>query len=124
MEEKESGRRDLQQRTRAFAVRIVRLFVALARNNVAAQGLGKQALRSGTSVGAQYREACRARSRAEFTSKIDACLQELEETRYWFELLVESDIIPEKRLKPLMDEARELTAILTASARTAKRVNG
>jgi four helix bundle protein len=123
MEENEGSRRDLQVRTKAFAVRVVRLFVALAKNDAAAQVLGKQALRSGTSVGAQYREACRARSRAEFTSKIDACLQELEETRYWFDLLVESQIIPEKRLKPLMDEARELTAILTASARTAKRVN-
>ena len=117
----EATRHDLQERTKAFALRIVRMFASLTKNDVAAQVLGKQVLRSGTSVGAQYREACRSRSRAEFVSKVDSCLQEIEETRYWLDLLVESEIVSEKRLQPLMDEARELTAILTASSRTAKR---
>jgi four helix bundle protein len=111
---------DLKERTKRFALRIIRLYGAIAKNDVAAQVIGKQLLRSGTSVGAQYREGTRARSRAEFLSKVEASLQELEETRYWFELLVESGTMSEKRLQPLAEEARELTAMLTASAKTAK----
>jgi four helix bundle protein len=111
---------ELYTRTKAFAVRVVRLFQALPKGDMTAQVLGKQLLRSGTSVGAQYREANRARSRAEFLSKIEACLQELEETQYWFELLIEAKIIPEKRLQSLLDEAGQLTAMLTASAKTSK----
>jgi four helix bundle protein len=81
--------RDLKTRTKQFALRIIRLYKALP-NTVEAQVIGKQVLRSGTSVGAQYREATRARSDAEFISKIESGLQELEETIYWLELLVES----------------------------------
>ena len=112
--------RDLGFRTKAFAVRVIRLYAALPKSDAAAQVIGKQLLRSGTSVGARYREAARARSRAEFVSKIESCLQEIEETRYWFELLVEVEIVPEKRMKALADEAAEITAMLTASARTSK----
>ena len=86
-----------------------------------AQVLGKQVLRSGTSVGAHYREAIRARSPAEFVSKIEAALQELEETIYWFELLTEVGIVKDSRLTNLRQEAEELTAILVASVRTAKK---
>jgi len=111
----------LLERTKAFAVRVVRLYIAIKKGDLAAQVLGKQVLRSGTSVGAQYREATRARSRAEFISKIEACLQELEETRYWFELLIETDLINRKRLEPLMTESTELVAMLTATARTSKQ---
>jgi four helix bundle protein len=111
---------DLRMRTKAFALRIVRLFVALP-EKAAAQVLGKQLLRSGTSVGAHYREACRARSSAEFISKIEGGLQELEETVYWLELLSESEIVPPARLGNLLAEANELTAMLVASARTAKQ---
>ena len=81
---------DLKQRTKAFALRVIRLYSALARNNTVAQVLGKQVLRSGTSVGANYREACRGRSKSEFISKIGDCLKEIEETEYWLELLVDS----------------------------------
>lgn len=77
-------------------------------------------LRSGTSVGAHYREAMRARSSPEFISKIEGGLQELEETSYWLELLVESGIVPETKLAAMLREADELTAMLVASARTAK----
>ncbi len=112
-------RRDLQLRTKAFALRVVRLFVALPKT-VEAQVLGKQVLRSGTSVGAHYREAMRARSVAEFVSKVEGGLQELEETAYWLELLVESNIVAETKLASLLKEANELTAMLVASARTAK----
>jgi len=83
--------------------------------------LGRQLLRSGTSVGAHYREAVRARSTAEFVSKIEGGLQELEETVYWLELLEESGIVPLARLSDLSQEAEELTAILVSSVKTAKK---
>ena len=82
--------------------------------------LGRQLLRSGTSVGAHYREACRARSIAEFVSKMEGALQELDETQYWIELLIESNNVPAKRLMPLMEETEELLAILVASVKTSK----
>ena len=84
-------------------------------------GLGKQVLRSGTSVGAHYREAVRARSVAEFVSKIEGGLQELEETLYWLELLVDSGIVSETRLEDLRKEADELIAMFVSSVKTAKR---
>jgi four helix bundle protein len=111
---------DLRERTKAFALRIVRLYCALPKTSLA-QVLGKQVLRSGTSVGAQYREACRARSTAEFISKIESSLQELDEASYWLELLVESDTVPAARMANLRNEADELTAILPSSAMTAKK---
>ena len=83
--------------------------------------MGKQLLRSGTSVGAHYREAVRSRSDAEFISKIEGGLQELEESVYWMELLVESGIIKTERLEELMKEADELTAILVTSVKTMKQ---
>lgn len=110
---------DLKVRTKQFAPRVVRLFAALP-GGVAAQTLGKQVLRSGTSVGAHYREACRARSDAEFISKIEGGLQELEETTYWLELLVEGEFLPAARVADLRHEADELQAILTASVKTVK----
>jgi four helix bundle protein len=112
--------RDLRERTKAFALRIVRLYSSLPKTGLA-QVLGRQVLRSGTSVGAQYREACRARSTAEFISKIESGLQELEETAYWLELLSDSGVVPAKRLASLQQEADELTAILASSAMTAKK---
>jgi len=112
---------DLADRTKRFAIRIVRLYCSLSKSDSAAQVIGKQLLRSGTSVGAQYREAVRARSTAEFLSKIQSGLQELEETRYWLELLIEAELIPDKKLSPLLEESSELIAILVASTNTAKR---
>lgn len=113
---------DLRARTKAFALRILRLYVALPKSPQA-QVLGKQVLRSGTSVGAQYREATRARSSAEFISKIESALQELEETIYWLELLADGGIVQQRKLGPLLREAEELTAIFVASAKTAKKRN-
>ena len=110
---------DLKQRTKAFALRIIRLYSALP-NNTVAQVLGKQILRSGTSVGAHYREAHRARSTAEFVSKLNGGLQELEETAYWLELLAESGTIELRRLHPLTQETDELTAILVTLIKNAK----
>src|ERR1700682_5539542 len=111
---------DLKQRTKRFALRVIRLYVALPKTTEA-QVIGRQVLRSGTSVGAHYREATRARSAAEFISKIEAGLQELEETGYWIELLGESRIVPESRLRSLRGEVEELTAILVSCLKTAKK---
>jgi four helix bundle protein len=111
---------ELRERTTEFALRIIRLYAALPKNSVA-QILGKQVLRSGTSVGAQYREARRARSKPEFVSKIGGALQELEETSYWLELLVRGNVILAKRLADLREETDELTDIFFSSIRTAKK---
>jgi four helix bundle protein len=99
---------------------IVRLYAALHTSTVA-QVLGRQMLRSGTSVGAHHREATRARSAAEFISKLEGGLQELEETRYWLELLGEASVVAAERVAPIQHEAAELAAMMTASAKTAKR---
>jgi four helix bundle protein len=110
---------DLSSRTRAFAVAIIRFHSELPRT-AEAQVIARQLLRSGTSVGAHYREATRARSDAEFISKLEGGLQELEETRYWIELLRDADIIPWPRLVDLDAEADQLTAIFVTIARNRK----
>ena len=108
--------KDLRSRTKAFALRIIALYETLPRSG-SAQVLGHQVLRSGTSVGANYREACRARSNAEFVSKVGDSLKELEETSYWLELLVDSGAVNPKKLALLLDETSQLTAILTSIAK-------
>ena len=110
---------DLKLRTKEFAMRVVRLYCALPKTTVA-QVLGKQVLRAGTSVGAHYREAMRARSDAEFVSKLEGALQELEETEYWLELLTESGIASSRRLEGLARECDELIAIFTACTKNVK----
>ena len=112
---------DLRKRTKDFALRIIRLYSSLPTSSTVAQVIGKQVLRSGTSVGAHYREAYSSRSDAEFVSKIEVGLQEIEETVYWFELLIESELISEKRLKNLLEEASELTAIFVTSVKKVKQ---
>ena len=111
--------RDLKERTAEFALRIIKLFGALRKSDVGLV-IGRQLLRSGTSVGAQYREACRARSPAEFISKLQCVQQELDETSYWLDLLRRAGEVSLQRLQPLCDEANELQAIFTASVKTAK----
>lgn len=111
---------DLKTRTKQFALRVIRLYGALPKT-IEAQVMGKQLLRSGTSVGAHYREAMRSRSDAEFISKLEGGLQELEESIYWMELLVDSGIIKAERLDELMKEADELTAIIVTSVKTVKQ---
>ena len=110
----------LATRTKAFAIRIIRLYEALPKRRVA-MVIGDQMLRSGTSVGAHCREAFRGRSDAEWISKMEVALQELDETLHWLELLIEADILAADRLAPLMQEIDELTAILVASINTVKR---
>lgn len=111
---------DLKLRTKTFALRIIRLFRSLPRS-ADAQVIAKQILRCGTSVGAQYREACRSRSSAEFISKVQSALQELDETAYWLELLVDGEFVKAEKLKDLQNETDELTAIFVSSVKTAKR---
>ena len=111
---------DLKPRTKAFALRIIRMYSKLSKSDTVAQVLGKQVLRSGTSVGANYREASRGRSKAEFVSKIGDCLKEIEETNYWLELLVDSGCVPGTKMASLLDETRQLNAIFTTIARRSK----
>jgi four helix bundle protein len=110
---------DLRKRTRDFAVRVIHLYSALPKTG-AGKVIGHQVLRSGTSVGANYAESCRARSPADFISKVETAMQELEETRYWFELLVESGIVAEKKLVKLMDELDQLMAIFLTMIKKSK----
>src|ERR1043165_7756094 len=112
-------RNDLQERTKRFALRVIRMFARLPRRTEA-QILGKQALRAGTSVGANYREAYRGRSKAEFVSKCGDCLEEIGEMGSWLELLVDSGIAPADNLAPLRQETRELTAIFVTIVKRAK----
>lgn len=114
---------DLKQRTKQFGLRIIRLFSSLPTNG-AAGVIGRQLLRCGTSVGAQYREAARARSAAEFISKIESATQELDESVYWIELLEESELVKKHLLTDLKQEAEELTRIFVSSALTAKKNKG
>ena len=110
----------LRARTKTFALRIIRLFRSLPRSGEA-QVIGKQLLRSGTSVGANYRAACRSRSRAEFVARLGIVVEEADETCYWLELLIEGDIVKAEKISDLLKEARELTAIFTASTTTIRQ---
>jgi len=110
---------DLKERTRAFALRVIKLYSALPSSAVA-QVLGKQLLRSGTSVGANYREAHRARSKAEFIAKMGDCLKELDESSYWLDLLASSEVIATSRLSALIDETNQLTAIFVTIIKNTK----
>ncbi len=112
-------RQELRERTKKFALRIIRLYVSLPKTTEA-QVIGKQVLRSGTSVGAHYREAHRAKSDADFINKMEGGLQELDETAYWFELLEEANIVVSKLLKPLRQETGELIAIFTTIVKKVK----
>lgn len=110
---------ELKDRTKAFALRIVVLVNSLPRS-LAGQIIGRQLLRSATSVGANYRAACRAQSRAEFASKLSIVVEEADETLYWFEILSESRLVKPELLRDLIKEADELVAIATSSRKTAK----
>jgi len=117
MEEKK--RQDLRARTKQFALRVIRLYSSLPKTTEA-QVIGKQVLRSGTSVGAHYREASRGKSDADFISKIEGALQELGETSYWLELLVESKIVSSEKVELLPKENEELIAIFVTMVKNVK----
>jgi four helix bundle protein len=111
---------DLKERTKRFACRIIRLVGALPKT-AAGRVIGTQLLRAGTSVGANWRAAARARSRAEFVAKLGIVLEEADEALYWMELLIEAHLVKKERLRLLMQEGNELTAIAVASINTARR---
>jgi four helix bundle protein len=111
---------DLKLRTKQFALRVIRLVEALPKGKTG-DILGKQLLRSATSVAANYRAACKARSKADFVSKITIVEEESDESLFWLELILESRLMPEKRLQEIIVEANQLTAIFTASGKTAKQ---
>ena len=110
----------LKARTKQFAIRIVRVFKSLPKNDEA-RIIGKQLLRAGTSVAANYRAVCRSRSKAEFISRMSVVVEEADETAFWLELLIETSIIPGVRLRDLLAEANELLAIFAASVWTARQ---
>jgi len=112
----------LKDRTKQFALRVIKLSSSLPRSREG-EVLGRQILRSGTSVGANYRSACRARSTPDFISKLGIVLEEADETLYWLEIITESNLVPAKRLSSLMREADELVAIFVASVVTSKNNN-
>ena len=109
----------MRRRTKQFALRVVNLSRALPKEDEA-RVIGRQMLRSGTSVGANYRAVCRSRSRKEFVSKMNVVVEEADETAFWLELLVESALVRESQMKPLLTEANELLAIFSASLSTAR----
>jgi four helix bundle protein len=110
----------LRDRTKTFALRIIRLFRSLP-YRTDTQVLGKQLLRRGTSVAANYRAVCRARSKAEFIARIGIVAEESDEAVLWMELLTESGILAEEKVESLLAEARELSAIFTASQQTSRK---
>ena len=111
---------DLRDRTKRYASSVVRLYVALPRGRVEAQTVGKQLLRSGTSVAANFREASRARTTAEFVSKIEICIQEADESDLWLELLRDDCGITEPRVEQLLAETNELISIFVTMAKRTK----
>jgi four helix bundle protein len=111
--------KDLRQRTKEFGLQIIQMFSGLPKSTEA-QVLGKQVLRSGTSVGANYREAYRARSRAEFIAKCGDSLRELEETAYWLELLTDANLVTAEQLSSLRQECDELIAIFVTILKSSK----
>jgi four helix bundle protein len=110
---------ELKQRTKQFGLRVIKLVEALP-NTSTANTIGHQLLRSGMSVGANYRAACRGKSKADFIAKAGISLEEADESSYWLELLQEAGIFPAERLKDLMKETDELVAIFTATIKTAR----
>jgi four helix bundle protein len=110
---------EMKRRTRAFALRIIRLVEALPKTRTA-DVIGKQLVRCGTSVGANYRASCRAKSQADFIAKLGIVEEEANETIYWIELLVESGQVKEELVASLLDEANQLVAIIVSSIRTAR----
>ena len=111
-------KRELQSRTKRFALRVLKLVDALPRST-AGRAISNQLVRSATSVGANYRAACRARSRAEFAAKLGTVLEEADESLYWLELIRDGELMPDPKVSLLLKEANELTAILAAGRKSA-----
>jgi four helix bundle protein len=113
---------ELKERTKQFALRVMRLVDALP-NTAKGRAIASQLVRSGTSVADNYRAACRGRSKAEFIAKVGIAEEEADETVLWLELIIDDKLLPEKKVAPLLKEANEVTAIMAASYISASRVN-
>jgi four helix bundle protein len=111
---------DLKLRTKKFGLRVLKLVSALPKT-VAGRAIGGQLIRSGMSVGANYRAACRGRSKAEFISKLGIVEEEADESAYWMEIIVEAGLLKSGRVEALLQEANELVAIMAASRKSAAR---
>ena len=114
------NKEEMKRRTKLFALRVIRLVESLPRGRTS-EVIGRQLLRSATSVGANYRAACRAKSRADFISKMGTVEDEADESMYWIELLIESELVQHDRVADLLDEADQLIAITVSSITTAKK---
>jgi four helix bundle protein len=114
------GQIAITDRTRQFAIRVVKACAFLDQSSGVAKTLGRQLLRSGTSIGANVREAQSAQSDKDFLSKLEIALKEARETQYWIEILIESGIVKNEKFQPLLDEANEIGKILVASTRKIK----
>lgn len=114
------NREILKERTKQFALRIIKV-VEASPKTVVGGAIANQLIRSGTSVGANYRAACRGRSKAEFNSKLHIVLEEADESLFWLELIIETELLPKNKIQSLLKEATELTAIFAKSYQTAKR---
>ena len=110
---------DLRLRTKEFALRIIKLADSLPKN-ASGKAIGTQIIRSGTSIGANYRAACRARSTNEFVSKLGIVLEESDETVFWIELIIESNLLSKEKMQSIHKEANELTAIFASSIKSCK----
>ena len=111
-------KRELQDRTKQFALRVLKLIDVLP-CTAAGRAISSQLVRAATSVGANYRSACRARSRAEFAAKLGVAVEEADESLYWLELVRDGKLLPENKLSLLLKEADELTAILASGRKSA-----
>lgn len=111
---------ELKTRTKKFALRVMRLVEALPKT-ASGRAIGNQLVRSGTSVGANYRACCRSRSRAEFIAKIGVAEEEADESAFWMELIIEGNLLPPAKVSLLLKEANELVAIMAASRISARR---
>src|SRR5712671_6114031 len=109
---------DLKNRTKQFALRVLKLVAALP-NNLSGKTIGGQLVRSGTSVGANYRAACRARSKAEFIAKIGIVEEEADESAFWMELIIEGKLLRQGLVQPLLDEANEIAKMMASSRKSA-----
>ena len=114
---------ELKQRTKQFALRVVKLVGSLPKT-MEGRTIGNQLIRCGTSVGANYRAACRGRSKAEFIAKLGIVEEEADESAFWMELIIESELMERRLVEPLLKEADELTAIITASRKSASARQG
>ena len=122
MDKKAVNKDDLKDRTKQYALRVIRLVKAIP-NTTEGRAIGGQLIRSGTSVGANYRAVCRARSKAEFISKLGIVIEEADESAFWLELIIESGLLKKELVQSLFQETNEIIAIMVSSKNSASKNN-